>query len=415
MKPESSERLVSLDVFRGVTIGAMIIVNNLQNLERHSPFPAFGALRVERLHPGRPHLPVLYFHRGRHNGLLPRQTRPSRGKPPETLSSHLRPRRNSLLIGPFGLQLVPLRLAVPIHLPTRSGPGEHVGHFFLAPSSCRRLVFFPGQPADSGGSPAHCPGLSGGGSAGPPYPLTLAPPGPGDYRDAAAPLLGADVPAGLSAPPRTGPGAYLDRALFGEDHLWRFTRTWDPEGLLGTLPAIATGLGGALTGYWLKSGYDRHSKFFGLLLFGCLGVIVGAVWGLVFPINKYLWTSSYAVYTAGFALVFLAPTTGSSTSIKGSESWPGLSSGWAPTRFSPISAPRSAPSPWAPCISAPLSTTPTSVPIIQNFFFGKNWDVIDQTGWQDPSWPMLYWAVIYLTFWTLLTGLLYRKRIFFRV
>ena len=52
-------------------------------------------------------------------------------------------------------------------------------------------------------------------------------------------------------------GAYLDRAIFGENHLWRFTRTWDPEGLLGTMPAIATGLAGALAGYWLKSGYDR--------------------------------------------------------------------------------------------------------------------------------------------------------------
>ena len=100
-------------------------------------------------------------------------------------------------------------------------------------------------------------------------------------------------------------GAYIDRAVFGEAHLWRFTRTWDPEGLLSTLPAIATGLAGALTGYWLRSKHDRHTKLFGLLAAGCLGILVGAAWGRVFPLNKYLWTSSYVVYTcrlrAGFA------------------------------------------------------------------------------------------------------------------
>jgi predicted acyltransferase len=97
-------------------------------------------------------------------------------------------------------------------------------------------------------------------------------------------------------------GAFIDRALIGEAHLWR---NWDPESLLGTLPAIATGLAGALTGHWLLSERDGYRKLIGLLLFGLLGIAVGALWGLVFPLNKLLWTSSYAVYTAGFALIFL--------------------------------------------------------------------------------------------------------------
>ena len=110
---------------------------------------------------------------------------------------------------------------------------------------------------------------------------------------------------GFALEPGKDLGAAIDRAVFGEAHLWRFTRTWDPEGLLGTLPALATGLLGALSGRWLLSGWERRRKLTGLLLAGLLGIIAGAAWGLVFPLNKYLWTSSYVVYTAGFALIFL--------------------------------------------------------------------------------------------------------------
>ncbi len=110
---------------------------------------------------------------------------------------------------------------------------------------------------------------------------------------------------GFAMQPGQDLGAAIDRAVFGGAHLWRYTQTWDPEGLLGTLPAIATGLLGALTGGWLHSRRERRRKLTGLLLAGFLAIIVGAAWGLVFPLNKYLWTSSYVVYTAGFALIFL--------------------------------------------------------------------------------------------------------------
>ena len=63
---------------------------------------------------------------------------------------------------------------------------------------------------------------------------------------------------GFALEPGEDLGAFIDRAVFGEAHLWRFTQTWDPEGLLGTLPAIATGLAGVLTGHWLRS--DREGS-----------------------------------------------------------------------------------------------------------------------------------------------------------
>ena len=98
-------------------------------------------------------------------------------------------------------------------------------------------------------------------------------------------------------------GSCLDRLVFGHDHL--YARNWDPEGLLSTLPAIATGLLGALTGHWLKSERPGGRKLLGLFLFGVIGIIVGRIWGLAFPLNKNLWTSSFVLYTGGFALIFL--------------------------------------------------------------------------------------------------------------
>ena len=90
--------------------------------------------------------------------------------------------------------------------------------------------------------------------------------------------------------------------MFG--HLWEGTR--DPEGVLSTLPAIATALCGVLTGEWLRSSRSPKQKAAGMLVAGVAGIVAGEVWGIWFPINKNLWTSSYVLFTAGFALVCLA-------------------------------------------------------------------------------------------------------------
>jgi predicted acyltransferase len=96
--------------------------------------------------------------------------------------------------------------------------------------------------------------------------------------------------------------AYLDRKFLTT--LWEKTR--DPEGLLSTLPAIATALLGVFTGEWLRSKNSSQTKLVGMLAFGVVGLAVGRTWGIWFPINKKLWTSSYVLFTAGFALVCLA-------------------------------------------------------------------------------------------------------------
>ena len=112
-------------------------------------------------------------------------------------------------------------------------------------------------------------------------------------------------PANLE--PTTNLGAWLDRTLLTEPHLWQTSRTWDPEGLLGTLPALGTGLLGLLAGTWLRwPGVARLSKPMGLALAGALAVTAGLFWNSWFPINKALWTSSYVLFTGGLALWLLA-------------------------------------------------------------------------------------------------------------
>jgi len=97
--------------------------------------------------------------------------------------------------------------------------------------------------------------------------------------------------------------AWLDRKLF-MGHLFSGTR--DPEGLLSTIPAIGTTLIGVVTGQWLRSENKPGTKAIQMFLFGIAGLVAGEIWNIWFPINKNLWTSSFVLFSAGFALVFLA-------------------------------------------------------------------------------------------------------------
>jgi predicted acyltransferase len=95
---------------------------------------------------------------------------------------------------------------------------------------------------------------------------------------------------------------WLDRKLM-LGHLYR--RDFDPEGLLSTFPAIATTLLGTLTGQFLRGASSLSHKLRGLALAGVVGVAAGYAWHLWFPISKPLWTSSYVLFTAGAACLLL--------------------------------------------------------------------------------------------------------------
>jgi len=114
---------------------------------------------------------------------------------------------------------------------------------------------------------------------------------------------------GQEVPDIDDPGGHLsgwlDRAVLG-DHVWQQTKPYDPEGILSTIPALATTLFGVFAGLLLVAEIDPMARLRRLLAYGAALVVCGWVWGLVFPINKPIWTSSYAVFTAGLAFCLLA-------------------------------------------------------------------------------------------------------------
>ncbi|CAN5449499.1 lpg1661 family Dot/Icm T4SS effector [soil metagenome] len=121
--------------------------------------------------------------------------------------------------------------------------------------------------------------------------------------------------------------AYLDRMILTENHIWRAGKVYDPEGILSTFPAIVTTISGVLTGTWLnkkssppyKGGMaaasadgvvlsaasDRLNKVSGMFFFGTALLALGLIWNSYFPMNKALWTSSYVLATTGISLLTL--------------------------------------------------------------------------------------------------------------
>ncbi|MNL12502.1 hypothetical protein D3C87_1333720 [compost metagenome] len=105
----------------------------------------------------------------------------------------------------------------------------------------------------------------------------------------------------------TNLGAWIDRGILTEAHLWKASKTWDPEGILSTMPAIATGLFGILVGVYLKrKDIETATKITWLFCTGTAAVALGLMWDLQFPINKALWTSSFVLYTGGLATIILS-------------------------------------------------------------------------------------------------------------
>jgi len=96
---------------------------------------------------------------------------------------------------------------------------------------------------------------------------------------------------------------YLD-ALILPGVMWQ--KTWDPEGILSTFPAIVTGIIGMLIGRLYLSVKDEYQRLVWLYFAGFIMLLAGGIWNWFFPINKNIWTSSYVLYTAGFGTLGLA-------------------------------------------------------------------------------------------------------------
>jgi predicted acyltransferase len=118
-------------------------------------------------------------------------------------------------------------------------------------------------------------------------------------------------------------GAYIDRLIIGTAHLYKgdkFNSMGDPEGLFSTLPAVVTVLLGYFTGDWLRKQPIKSRTSMDLVLDGLSFLVVGQLWDFWFPINKKLWTSSYVLFTAGWAILLLAACY-ELIEVRGRRSW----------------------------------------------------------------------------------------------
>lgn len=100
---------------------------------------------------------------------------------------------------------------------------------------------------------------------------------------------------------------YVDKIILGDSHLWSGNGIpFDPEGLLSTIPAVVTTVIGFLVGTMIKTASDQRDNCQKMAILGSVFIIIGWIWGLLFPINKALWTSSYVLFTAGIGILVLS-------------------------------------------------------------------------------------------------------------
>lgn len=200
--------------------------------------------------------------------------------------------------------------------------------------------------------------------------------------------------------------AYLDRLILTENHIWKSAKVFDPEGILSTLPAIVTTISGVLTGMWLKSEKTDTEKCGGMLFFGVVLCAIGWCWNFFFPFNKSLWTSSYVVYTSGLALCFLGFCYWL-IDIKGYRKWakPFVIFGMnalALFIFSGLFARFLGIIKVGELDGKPLS--------LQQWIFNNIYLSI-----AAPINASLFYAISFILFWLFLMWLLYRKRIYIKV
>jgi len=265
----AASRVASLDVFRGLTIAAMILVNNPGDWSQvYDPLAhaEWNGCTVADLV-----FPFFLFIVGVAIPLALGDGA-SRKTPPRPQLARIA-RRTAIL---FALGLVLNALAGFESLATFRLPGV-LQRIALCYFAAAVVFLYTGPRARAGALAALLAGYSA---------LLVF-----------APVFGKE--AGILDPEHNIVAA-LDRRILGE-HLYH--QTWDPEGILSTLPAIATTLAGVLAGDWLRARRSTTVTSVGLVAVGVVAAAAGAGLSSWMPINKSLWTPSYVVFTAGLALV----------------------------------------------------------------------------------------------------------------
>jgi predicted acyltransferase len=120
------------------------------------------------------------------------------------------------------------------------------------------------------------------------------------------PVPGHGIGALMLGVPANTLAAYTDLKILGVNHVWQGSKTFDPEGPLSTIPAIGTAMLGIFAGRWIGGKRPLIERVTGLFGAGAIAMMAGLMWHWSFPINKSIWTSSYVLFTGGMACVAIA-------------------------------------------------------------------------------------------------------------
>jgi predicted acyltransferase len=211
------------------------------------------------------------------------------------------------------------------------------------------------------------------------------------------------LPGDLS--PHGNIASYLDR-MFLAGHMWQ--PEFDPEGLLSTLPALASCLLGTIAGERIadstksRSGIGhavhlppKHRPAAEILTAGLLLIALGATCGLLLPLNKALWTTSFALFTTGLAAVVLALCLSTTDTVLGRSF--------------------SLPFAWQGRNAILIYFTSE---VLAMALLGDVSEQVSQSllaGWLTPAGGSLAWSLAYAVFWMLIAGIMHRRRIFIKI
>ena len=272
-----SERLLSIDVLRGLTIAFMILVNNEPG---STSFSALNHAQWNGFTPTDLVFPTFLFLVGL-SLVLSTAARLARGADRRTLLLHTLRRAVILCVFGFVVNTFPF-----LHMDRARFYGvlQRTGLcYFVVGTMC---LLWPGWK-NKVVTAALC--LVG-------YWALM--------RFAPVPGFGVPTHGVPINDPNGNLTAYIDRAIFAPQHLYQRVR--DPEGLLSTVPAVATTLMGVLAGMWLRTSRGTLQKAGVLAGWGVGCALAGLLWNAAFPINKKLWTSSFVLFAGGLSLLLLA-------------------------------------------------------------------------------------------------------------
>lgn len=376
LNPTGRERFLALDVFRGLTIAGMVLVNNAGDWQA-----IYGPLRHATWHGWTPTDLVFPFFLLIVGVAIPIALEKRRAAGGTMTDLYRRILRRTLIIFALGLFLN-------WYPPTADPLGRLLT--LRIPGVLQRIAICYGLAAI----------------------IFLRVGRRGIWQLAGGLLVGywlllTLVPApGFAAGDLTREGSlasWVDRTLL-PGHIYK--PDYDPEGILSTIPALATALIGVLAGEWLRRDRDGMEKAAGLFAAGVLTLLAGYLWDGLFPINKALWTSSYVLFTGGLGLLTLALCYWL-VDLRGLRRW-----AWPFVVFGVNALALYA-------LSGIMADTLSEIQLAQadgtteslrSWLYRRLF-----TGWLSPLNASLAYAVSYVLFWWGVMWVFYRRKIFIRV